>query len=130
MNDPLMRAEVALRWVLCGVLAAACVFFFFHAARAITFPFPFDYGEGPLLEQARLLSRGENIYRARFDDYPFLIANYPPIFPSILSAIQLLVGPSYAAARVVTTAATLACAFFVSRIVRAFATDALSPRVA
>jgi hypothetical protein len=48
--------------------------------EAIAFPFPIDYGEGPLLDQTMRLARFENIYRADLTTPPFTIANYPPLF--------------------------------------------------
>jgi len=118
MTDRPSTTDRVLAWTLLAAAACACGFFLFHAARAIAFPYPFDYGEGPLLEQGRLLAHGENIYRAHVDRYPFLIANYPPVFPLILAALCAVAGPSYSVARVVTTLAALACALFVAGIVR------------
>ena len=112
------RTRTVVAWALAVFTVVAFAFFVLHAARAILFPFPFDYGEGPLLEQGRILARGGNIYRAHVDDYPFLIANYPPVFPAILAVANLVLGPSYAVCRIVTTLATLACAYFVSSIVK------------
>ncbi len=100
--------------IVCAALAcAAFAWFVFHQARAIAFPFPLDYGEGPLLDQARQLSRGENIYHASLARSPFTIANYPPVFPSLLA-----IGPSYTIGRALTFVAALACMFHVSAIVR------------
>lgn len=101
------------------VAALVVVLFVLHAARAIAFPFPLDYGEGPLLEQGRRLAAGENIYRPGLADYPFTIANYPPLYPALVAVLFKAVGPSYAAARVLTLAASLSCAALVFSIVRA-----------
>jgi 4-amino-4-deoxy-L-arabinose transferase-like glycosyltransferase len=61
---------------------------------AITFPFPIDYGEGPLLDQTMRLARFENIYRADLTTPPFTIANYPPLF--VLSQVPFawIFGPA------------------------------------
>lgn len=102
---------------LVGVAVLVGVVFAAHAARAIAFPFPLDYGEGPLLEQGRRLAAGENIYRPGLADYPFTIANYPPLYPALIAILFKALGPSYVAARLLTFAAALACAAIVSAIV-------------
>jgi hypothetical protein len=50
-------------------------------------------------------------------DYPFTIANYPPLYPALIALLFKVLGPSYAAARVLTLAASLACAALVFAIV-------------
>jgi hypothetical protein len=49
--------------------------------KGITFPYPLDHGEGPLLDQAMRLARFENIYRRDLTLPPYTLANYPPLFP-------------------------------------------------
>src|SRR5215510_10686027 len=59
---------------------------------AITFPYPLDYGEGPLLDQAMRLARFENIYRGDLTVPPYTLANYPPLFPLIQAPLVLAFG--------------------------------------
>jgi len=63
-----------------GVFAA-------DGARVIAFPYPMDYGEGPLLAQTRALGHRENIYRADLTSPPYTISNYPPLYPLVLSPV-------------------------------------------
>jgi hypothetical protein len=102
-----------------ALAAVATAFFVGHEARAIAFPYPLDYGEGPLLEQARRLTAGENIYSPTLEHYPFTIANYPPLFPLLLGVAGHLGGWTLASARLLTFAAAAACAALVTAIARA-----------
>jgi len=119
-----VRAALAVA----GALVVA--FFAVHALRAIRFPFPLDYAEGPLLEQARLVAAGQNIYRPLATDYPFTVANYPPVFPALLALVCKAFGFGYGVARVLTAVAAAACAFFVGRIAWTTTGDRLAGWVA
>ena len=101
----------------------ALAFLAWHAARAVGFPFPLDYGEGPLLEQARILAAGGAIYRPTFTGYPFTIGNYPPVFPLLLAVGTKLFGLTYVTGRAVTTLATAACVALVAAIVHTATRD-------
>ena len=50
------------------------------AGSAIRFPFPLDYGEGPVLDQTMKLAQGINPYQPDINTPPYNIANYPPLF--------------------------------------------------
>ena len=120
------REWPAQRWLsvaLVALCAAAVAYFAWHALRAITFPFPLDYGEGPLLDQARRIDAGENIYSVDRTHYPLTISNYPPLYPTLLALLRTAFGPSFAAARSMTVLSALACAGLVGGIVRATTRD-------
>jgi len=53
------------------------------AKAALVFPFPLDYGEGPILDQTLRLAHFENIYRNSFASPPYTVSNYPPLFQLI-----------------------------------------------
>ncbi len=112
------RAKAYVQPVCAFVALVAFGYFVWHQTRAVAFPFPLDYGEGPLLEQARRLAHGQNIYHADLGDYPFTIANYPPVFPALLSLGVRAFGCSYTMGRALTFVAALACAAHVGAIVR------------
>ncbi len=120
---PRHRFDAALDYALVAVSAVAIAWFVTHAIRAASFPFPLDYGEGPLLDQARQIARGATVYRARLDDYPFTVSNYPPLYPSLLAACCSVFGWSYGVARALTIVAACACALLVGAIVRAVSAD-------
>ncbi|MFN8560357.1 MAG: hypothetical protein U0703_01685 [Anaerolineae bacterium] len=50
-----------------------------HAPLALDDPYTLNYGEGPLLDQAVRLARGEWHYRADLTP-PYTITNYPPLY--------------------------------------------------
>ena len=75
--------------------------------QTITFPYVVDYGEGPLLDQAVRLSRGENIYPPDLTQYPYRIANYPPLFPAIEAGFVRLAGPAFWYGRAISSLAVL-----------------------
>ena len=62
----LLRLPAALALLVSGV-------------EAIRYPFGLDYGEGPILSQARLLISGQSIYHS-LSRGPYTVANYPPLF--------------------------------------------------
>ena len=74
-------ALAILAWQLGGVLLNQADL----AGRAIGFPYPLDYSEGPVLEQAVRLAQGLPIYRApaTLQTPPYTLANEPPLFPLI-----------------------------------------------
>src|ERR1700722_16216338 len=96
---------------------AVTAYFVAHAVRSIRFPFPLDYGEGPLLEQARLLASGNDIYRATGGDYPFTTTNYPPVFPAMLAVGVRLFGIGFGFGRILCFAGAVALAALVGAIV-------------
>jgi hypothetical protein len=49
--------------ILWATLAIGVGFFFLHTSQALRARIPLDYGEGPLLNQARWLAEGRPIYR-------------------------------------------------------------------
>ncbi|HET9224994.1 MAG TPA: hypothetical protein VFO07_20945, partial [Roseiflexaceae bacterium] len=64
------------------VVAAELVFFALHAAHLLSYPYPLDYGEGPLLAQVDLLRAGTPIWRLYGDPGapPYAVVNYPPVY--------------------------------------------------
>ena len=60
--------------------ARAVLMFLQHDWIAVRFPYPLDYGEGPLLDQIVRLAHFENIYRVDLTVPPYTVANYPPLF--------------------------------------------------
>ncbi len=85
-------------------------------------PWSRDYGEGCVLGMAQLLAeRGS--YFPDLADYPFLVANYPPVFIGIVALGQKLLGPSLAFPRLLGFVATLGVMIALYRGLRAFVPD-------
>lgn len=59
-----------------------------------------------MLAMAQLLARGES-YFPSLADYPYLVANYPPLFVSLTALGERLLGPTLAFPRALALAATL-----------------------
>jgi hypothetical protein len=95
-------------------LAAALVIYFTHAVLSILHPFPLDYGEAPLINQAMHLAAGENIYRSNLANPPFTIANYPPLYVISLIPFLKFFDSPFHMGRVISFLSTLASASFLA----------------
>ncbi|MGH3145956.1 MAG: hypothetical protein ACRDTR_09170, partial [Rubrobacter sp.] len=62
---------------------------------ALAFPYPLNYGEGPLLEQAVKLAGFQNIYEADLTAPPYVISNYPPLFSLVQAPFVWSFGPAF-----------------------------------
>jgi len=86
---------------------------------AITFPYPLDYGEGPLLDQTVRLAQFENIYRRNIDTPPFTITNYPPLFVAVQVPFVWLFGPALWYGRLISGLSLVAAAIFTGLLLHA-----------
>ncbi|MDA8016035.1 MAG: hypothetical protein MPN21_01205 [Thermoanaerobaculia bacterium] len=128
MSASVSEPSERLRWVpwlVAGVALWPISEFLLDAWRAVTFPYPLDYGEGPLLDQARRLAALDNIYRPLESGPPWTVSNYPPVYPLLLAVGTALVGPIYAWGRVVSILSALAVAWWIGRILHRRTGDAL-----
>jgi hypothetical protein len=83
------------------------------AGAALAFPYPLDYGEGPLLDQTLRLAAGENIYKNDFSIPPYTISNYPPLFPLLQVPFARLFGPAFWYGRLISVLGQLLTAVFI-----------------
>ncbi|MFN3373567.1 MAG: hypothetical protein ACK44M_08395, partial [Chloroflexus sp.] len=103
-----------LHWVTIGALAGLLALYLWYAAEHVrlllAFPFPLDYGEGPLLAQVSRLAGGEPIWRLYADptQEPFLIVNYPPLYLLLSAGMSSLTGVPLTAGRLVALFGALA----------------------
>lgn len=104
-------------------LAGGAAVFAGDGLRVIAFPYPMDYGEGPLLAQTRALAHGEGIYRADLSSPPYTIANYPPIYPLVLSAVARGAGAAFWYGRLLSWLSIAAAAVLIGAIVHALTGD-------
>ena len=111
MSSALSRLNAALRLALALGLAAYLIYFVAHAWLMLNFPFPLDYGEGPLLAQADLLRGGLPFWRLYADPAlpPYAIVNYPPLYLLLTAALSPLVGGALAAGRLLSLLAAAGC---------------------
>ncbi len=77
-----------------------------HCWDYVTYDFPLDDGEGFVLNQAMMLSEGENPYQP-IDAPPFIVTNYPPVFIGILAVLVKFFGVKLTLGRILSTIAGL-----------------------
>ncbi len=111
-------------------LVAGVLLFAFRAAMALQAAFVLDYGEGPLLHQARMLLKGEPLYRADMTGDSCTVTNYPPLYPAAVALVGRLLGFSYATGRIVSVLATVWCGLAIFLIVRQLTGDRVAAGIA
>lgn len=94
--------------------------------RAIAFPYPMDYGEGPLLAQTVRLGQAEGIYRPDVASPPYTVSNYPPLYPLLLSPLARLMGPAFWYGRLLSWLSIVAAAILIGLILHALTRDRLA----
>lgn len=90
-----LKKELKLWFLIpaCVVLAVLAFQPLDRAFRSMAYPFQLDYAEGFLAVEAHMISRGQGIYPT-LNDYPYLVGNYPPLYPLMQAPFFLLFGPS------------------------------------
>ena len=114
------KVRPAVMWTVCVltvITVGGAVYAFVHHAHAVTlFPYEMAAGEELLLRDAVQIFRGQPVYRD-VNDFPFIVSNYPPLFPALSSLLLPFAGASLSATRMVATLTTLLCASVVGAIV-------------
>ena len=100
----------------CLIAAAALIAFLRHASGVVTFPYELAAGEELLLRDAVQVFGGQPVYTDP-NDIPFVISNYPPLFPALSSLLIPVLGVSLSATRIVATLSTLLCASLIGVLV-------------
>lgn len=96
--------------ILAVVAALQALLFLMHSWGCILFPYQLDYGEGPILQIALRVARGEEMYPTALTGYPYVIASYMPGY-YLLSALGVrIAGPSFLAGRLISCLGTLTIA--------------------
>lgn len=96
------------------------------ARQIIAFPYPVDYGEGPLLSQVGRLAHGENLYTADLSQAPYTITNYPPLYMLLQAPFYVLFGPAFWYGRLLSLLGMCAAALFLSLTVHHLTQDRLA----
>ena len=125
MDTTTLVALVPTGLLLLALVGGAAVFAT-DGARVIAFPYPMDYGEGPLLAQTRALANRENIYRADLTSPPYTISNYPPIYPLVLSPVARVARPAFWYGRLLSWVSIAAAATLIGLIAHALTGDRLA----
>ncbi|MEM7034727.1 MAG: hypothetical protein AAF629_34625 [Chloroflexota bacterium] len=106
-------ANLALRIFL----GAAAIIYISYTLVAVNYPFPLDYGEAPLIDQARRLSAGENIYQSDLSQPPYTISNYPPLYVLSLTPFAELRSGAFTAGRVISSLSAIVTALTLGLII-------------
>jgi hypothetical protein len=123
-----LRPHVAATTTLLSLGVGALIFLWF-GWRAVRFPYPLDYGEGPLLEQALRIARGEGIYLKPGNSPPWTVSNYPPVYVLLEAPLTVLFGPAYWYGRLISWLATVASALLAGSLVRTLTADRLASTI-
>jgi hypothetical protein len=91
--------------------------YFIGAYISITFPYEIDYGEGILLNQAKLIAQGINIYQD-ISDYPYIMAMYTPIYSLISAFFIKLFGISFSIGRFISVFSAVLIGIIIYKIIK------------
>ena len=99
------------------VLSLCLICYFINAYVAISFPYDIDYGEGILLNQAKLFARGTDIYRD-ISNYPFLVGMYTPVYSLMSAFFVKLFGISFSIGRAISIVSAILIGFLIYKFNR------------
>src|SRR5215212_4569979 len=103
--------------------AWAASLFVRHGLAALAFPYPLNYGEGPLLDQVVRLQDLKNIYPADLSEPPYTVSNYPPLFLLLQAPFVWAFGPEFLYGRFISLASTIAVAGLIAATLGTFTRD-------
>jgi hypothetical protein len=117
INTMLKIEKAYIQIYICLVVAL----FAWYSVNTIRFPYGADYGEAPLMDQARRIQTLDPLYKSDINRPPFVISNYPPLFPAfvaVMNAISRI--PLFQAGRITSVVfgliSTYLIGLFVSRL--------------
>jgi hypothetical protein len=90
------------------------VLFLWNSVFTIRFPFGADYGEAPLMDQVRRIENRETLYKSNINEPPFVVSNYPPLFPYWVAATNsILKIPLFQAGRITSLLFSLVSGYII-----------------
>jgi len=104
----------------------ATLLFLRHGWEALAFPYPLNYGEGPLLDQSVRLAQFQSIYRIDLGSPPYVITNYPPLFMLAQVPFVWLFGPALWYGRLISLLSVAAVALFVGLTLHTLTRDRIA----
>lgn len=113
---------VALMFVVFA-LAQALVEYLTLAGEAIRYPYPLEYGEGPMLDQVVRLVHGEALYPPAFMRPPYRVTHTPPLFHLAQAPFVTAGGPAFAPGRAASLISALAGVVFLTLIAHRLTSD-------
>jgi len=115
--------EEAASVILLAYLSLAAAIFLSYEILAVSHPYPLDYGEAPLVDQAMRLIAGQAIYRPDLSLPPYTISNYPPLYVLALVPGVWLFGPNFWAGRVISVLCALGTGALLALTIDAYTQD-------
>ena len=106
-------------WFLIPVIIILLILCYFPLKRSIAalgYPYQLDYAEGFLAVESDMISRGESMYPS-IEEYPYLVGNYPPVYPLLSVPFFLIFGPSLFWGRLICFVSVAGIAFLSGWIV-------------
>jgi len=97
---------------------------------ALTFPYPLDYDEGPVLDQTLRLASLENIYRDDFSVPPYTVTNSTPLYQLLQAPLLKLIGTALWYGRMVSLLSVVAAALLIALIIHHLSGDWLASALA
>jgi hypothetical protein len=131
-KETLTLPRVIFILALLLLVARLCIALFEYAQLARTtlaFPFPLDYGEGPILDQTLRLASFENIYRDSFASPPYTVSNYPPLFQLIQVPFAWIVGPAFWYGRFISILSAVSAAVLIGLILNTLTRDRIAAAI-
>jgi hypothetical protein len=107
VKNLLSRAEAVLALVVAAIVGYSAVRLGVKAWAYLHSPFARDYGEGCVLMMVQLFDQRGGNYFVDLRGYPFIHANYPPVFIALVWPFFRLFGPSLVVPRALSCAATI-----------------------
>jgi hypothetical protein len=104
----------------------AVLLFVRHGWDALVFPYPLNYGEGPLLDQTVRLAHFQTIYRTDLSRPPYVVSNYPPLFMLVQVPFVWLFGPALWYGRLISLLSVGAVALFVGLTLHTLTRDRIA----
>ncbi|MBI1387396.1 MAG: hypothetical protein GC154_02990 [bacterium] len=104
------RGLIAMRAALWAGCVLYALLFVYHGVRVAAYPYDLDNSEGFLLYQSMRLAHGEFLYPTLGGDPPWLVDNYPPLYPLAGALGVKLFGPSLQWLRFISLASTIGAA--------------------
>ena len=102
------------------LLCLSILGFFWNTISVLRFPYVIDYGEAPLIDQANRVLANQAIYQADFSTPPYVVANYPPIYPILMAGLSHLSGMSpLLSGRIISLASAIASAGILASLSKA-----------
>ncbi len=88
--------------------------FAWNSINTIRFPFGADYGEAPLMDQARRIQTKATLYKSDLNAPPYVITNYPPLYSSwVAAANSIFKIPLFQAGRITSVFFSLVTGYII-----------------